>query len=162
MTWSSAMPLEKLRRDGAAIAKVGGKQIAFFHVEGQIYACNNRCPHEGYPLREGTVNGDCVLTCNWHGWKFDLRTGDNLFQGDRLRLYPTRLENGTVMVDIADPPPAERQARAIDSLRTAFGDHEYDRIAREVARLVKAGGDPGRAIVAAIRWSHDKLRFGMT
>ena len=162
MTWSSAMPLEKLRRDGAAITKVGGKQIAFFHVDGQIYACNNRCPHEGYPLREGTVNGDCVLTCNWHGWKFDLKTGDNLFQGDRLRLYPTRLENGTVMVDVTDPPPAERQARAIDNLRTAFGDHEYDRMAREVARLVKAGGDPGRAIIAAISWSHDKLRFGMT
>ena len=34
MTWISAMPLEKLRRDGKAIAKVGGKQIAFFHVDG--------------------------------------------------------------------------------------------------------------------------------
>jgi len=162
MTWTSAVPVEKLRRDGAAVAKVGGKQLALFLADGKIFACNNRCPHEGYPLREGTVNGDCVLTCNWHGWKFDLKTGDNLFQGDRLRLYPTRLENGTVMVDITDPPPAEQQARAIDHLRTAFDDHEYDRIAREVARLVKAGGDPARAVVAAIHWSHDRLRFGMT
>jgi nitrite reductase/ring-hydroxylating ferredoxin subunit len=162
MTWSSAVSVEKLRRDGAALAKVAGKQIALFFVDGQVFACNNRCPHEGYPLREGTVNGACVLTCNWHGWKFDLKTGANLFQGDRLRLYPTRLEDDMVMVDITDPPPEERQARSLEHMRTAFDDHEYDRIAREVARLVKAGGDPARAVVAAIRWSHDRLRFGMT
>src|SRR5262245_16167774 len=162
MTWSSSVSLEKLRRDGAAVAKVAGKQIALFFVDGQVYACNNRCPHEGYPLREGTVNGACVLTCNWHGWKFDLKTGANLFQGDRLRLYPTRLEDDMVMVDITDPPPEERQVRSLDHMRTAFDDHEYDRIAREVARLIKAGGDPARAVVAAIHWSHDRLRFGMT
>ena len=130
MAWTSALPVEKLRRSGAAVAKVGGKQIALFLVNGEIFACNNRCPHEGYPLREGTIDDKCVLTCNWHGWKFDLRSGENLFQGDRLRLYPTRLENGTVMVDTADPPAAERQARAIENLQTAFDDHEYDRIAQ--------------------------------
>ncbi|HEY7689332.1 MAG TPA: Rieske (2Fe-2S) protein, partial [Dongiaceae bacterium] len=129
---------------------------------GEIYACNNRCPHEGYPLREGTIDDKCVLTCNWHGWKFDLRSGENLYQGDRLRLYPTRLEDGTVMVDTSDPPAAERQAHAMENLQTAFDDHEYDRIAREVARLVKAGGDPARAVIAGIQWSYDRLRFGMT
>jgi nitrite reductase/ring-hydroxylating ferredoxin subunit len=162
MTWSPAVPLERLKRDGAAVAKIGGRQIALFLVDGEVFACNNRCPHEGYPLREGTVDGACVLTCNWHGWKFALRSGENLYRGDRLRLYPTRLENGTVLVDIADPPPEQRQARALANLKTAFDDHEYDRIAREVARLLKAGGAPERAIVAAIRWSHDRLRFGMT
>ena len=108
MAWTSALPVEKLRRSGAAVAKVGGKQIALFLVNGEIYACNNRCPHEGYPLREGTIDDKCVLTCNWHGWKFDLRSGENLYQGDRLRLYPTRLEDGTVMVDTSDPPAADR------------------------------------------------------
>jgi nitrite reductase/ring-hydroxylating ferredoxin subunit len=162
MTWISAMPLERLRRDGKVVAKLGGKQIALFAAGDAIFACNNRCPHEGYPLREGTLDDACVLTCNWHGWKFDLRTGDNLLQGDRLRTYPTKVADGAVWVDVSDPPPQERRARALENLRVAFDDHEYDRIARELARLRKANADPVEAVAAAIEWSHARLRFGTT
>jgi nitrite reductase/ring-hydroxylating ferredoxin subunit len=48
-----------------------------------------RCPHEGYPLAAGQVSpGDCVLTCNWHNWKFRLDTGECLIGGDHVRGYP--------------------------------------------------------------------------
>lgn len=162
MTWIAAMPVEKLRRDGKRVAKLGGKQIALFAFGDTVLACNNRCPHEGYPLREGTLDDACVLTCNWHGWKFDLRTGDNLLQGDRLRTYPTRIADGAVWVDVTDPPPEERRARALANLRTAFDDHEYDRMARELARLRKSNADPVDAVAEAIEWSHERLRFGTT
>jgi len=162
MTWISAMPLERLRRDGKVVAKLDGKQIALFAAGDTVFACNNRCPHEGYPLREGTLDNDCVLTCNWHGWKFDLRTGDNLLQGDRLRTYPTRIVDGAVWVDVTDPPSEQRRAQALANLLAAFDDHEYDRIARELARLRKANADPVEAVAAAIEWSHVGLRFGTT
>lgn len=162
MVWTSAIDYGRLKREGKAVVRLADKQIALFATGEDVFACNNRCPHEGYPLREGTVDGKCVLTCNWHGWKFDLRSGDNLYQGDRLRIYPTKIEKGAVWVDIADPPAAERQSRALSNLRTAFDDHEYDRVARELARLQKAGADPVDAIAAAIEWSHARLRFGMT
>src|SRR5215469_16750218 len=126
--WRPALPLERLRREGKAIVKVDGKQIAFFDTADGVRACNNRCPHEGYPLREGTLDGSCILTCNWHNWKFDLRTGANLYGGDGLRIYPTRLEAGDIWVDIADPPSALRQRKALANLRAAFDDHEYDRM----------------------------------
>ncbi len=125
-------------------------------------ACNNRCPHEGFPLREGTLDGACVLTCNWHNWKFDLATGANLYGGDRLRTYPTRIVDGEIWVDVADPPAAELRTRAIENLRAAFDDEDYDRMAREIARLAKAEGDPVSAIAAAIHWSHDRLQYGTT
>ena len=162
MVWTSAMPLERLLRDRQVVAKMGGKQIALFATGDAIYACNNRCPHEGYPLREGTVADGCVLTCNWHGWKFDLRSGENLLRGDRLRTYPTKIVDGTVWVNVSEPPMAERQAQAMTNLRSAFDDHEYDRMARELARLQKSAADPIDAVVAAIEWSHDRFRFGMT
>ncbi|MBV8652534.1 MAG: Rieske (2Fe-2S) protein, partial [Alphaproteobacteria bacterium] len=108
--WRKAVSLDRLRRDGKALAKIDGKQIALFDTAEGVFACNNRCPHEGYPLREGTLDGACVLTCNWHNWKFDLRDGANLYGGDRLRVYPTRLENGEVWVDVTDLPAEERQA----------------------------------------------------
>lgn len=162
MVWTSAMPLERLQRDRQVVVRLGGKQIALFAADDAIYACNNRCPHEGYPLREGTLADGCVLTCNWHGWKFDLRSGENLLQGDRLRTYPTKIVDGSVWIDVADPPAAERRAQAMTNLRSAFDDHEYDRMARELVRLQKAGADPVDALAAAIEWSHDRLRFGMT
>src|SRR5262245_14020120 len=162
MTWISAVPLERLRRDGKVVAKLGGKQIALFAAGDAVLACNNRCPHEGYPLREGTLDDACVLTCNWHGWKFDLRTGDNLLRGDRLRTYPTRIVDGAVWVDVTDPPPEQRREQALANLRTAFDDHEYDRMARELARLRKSNADPADAVAAAIEWSHARLRFGTT
>jgi nitrite reductase/ring-hydroxylating ferredoxin subunit len=161
MVWTEAIRHDELRRRGRAVVKIGRKQIALFEIGGAVHACNNRCPHEGYPLSEGALEG-CVLTCNWHGWRFDLGSGDNLYQGDRLRLYPTRLADGAVWVDVSDPPEAERQERALANLADALANHEYDRIARELARLEKAGGDPHQAIVAAILWSHDRLPFGTT
>jgi hypothetical protein len=67
-----------------------------------------------------------------------------------------------IWIDLTDPPAAERQAQALAHLRAAFDDHEYDRLARELARLAKADGDPVDALVAAIQWSHDRLEFGTT
>ena len=48
MAWEKAIPLDRLERDGRAVAKVGTRQIAFFRSGEDILACNNRCPHEGY------------------------------------------------------------------------------------------------------------------
>jgi nitrite reductase/ring-hydroxylating ferredoxin subunit len=162
MAWEKSVALDRLERDGRVVARIGGRQIALFKTEAGILACNNRCPHEGYPLREGSLDGACVLTCNWHNWKFDLNTGENLTGGDALRTYPTRIEAGEIWIDIVEPPVAERQATALADLREAFDDESYDRMARELARFAKAGGDPVEAVAHAISWSHDRLEFGTT
>lgn len=160
--WIEAAALATLRAKGKLVVRHAGKQVALFDTPHGVRACNNRCPHEGYPLSDGTLDGACGLTCNWHNWKFDLDTGDNLLGGDRLRVYPTELRDGAVWIDIADPPEAERQAAAMANMRDAFDDHDYERIAREVARLGLAGADPLDALRAAILWSHDRLEFGWT
>jgi len=152
---------------GVMVVKHDRKQIALFHRAGRVYACNNRCPHEGYPLSEGTLADDasgrgCLLTCNWHNWKFDLESGETLVGGDRLRRYPVRIAEGRVWVDVDDPPPQARIAAALEALHDSFRRHEYDRMAREIARIAKAGGDPLAALRAAIHWTHDRLEFGTT
>ncbi|MEM7207593.1 MAG: Rieske 2Fe-2S domain-containing protein [Pseudomonadota bacterium] len=160
--WQFAKPVEVVREKKAVLARVNGKQIALFDTPSGIRACNNRCPHEGYPLSEGSVSGECTLTCNWHNWKFDLNTGTNFYGGDQLRTYPVEVRGDDVWVNIAEPPFAQRHAKIIASLRDAFDDHEYDRIAREVARLIKVGGDPLDALRYAINWSWQKMEFGTT
>ena len=133
-----------------------------FHTADGLKACDNRCPHEGYPLSEGSLSTDCVLTCNWHNWKFNLDTGDNLFGGDRLRTYPLEIRDGVIWIDLTEQPYAERYARMRNSLHDAFEDYSYDRMARETARLIKIGADPLDVLRFAIDWSWQKLEFGWT
>ena len=159
--WHLAMPLDKLRAQGGEMLRIADRQIAFFYTEGEIRACDNRCPHEGYPLSEGSLS-KCILTCNWHNWKFDLDSGDNLYGGDRLRVYPTEIRGEEVWVDISEPPFAERYASITQSLHDAFDDYSYDRIAREIARLSRLGADPLDALRLAIDWSWRKMEFGWT
>lgn len=54
--------------------EIKGIWIAVFNVEGTFYAIDNACPHAGGPLGEGTLRGS-VVECPWHGWKFNVVTG---------------------------------------------------------------------------------------
>jgi nitrite reductase/ring-hydroxylating ferredoxin subunit len=161
-TWHKAMDAAALAAKGRAVVRLGGKQIALFHREGTPFACNNRCPHEGYPLAEGTLDHGCVLTCNWHNWKFDLSSGENLMGFDELPVYATKIVDGTVWVALTEEPAEARVDKARRALRGAYDDHDYERIARELARLRRAGADPVGGLVDAIAWSHDRFEFGMT
>ena len=53
--------------------------MALTHIDGAYYAMDNRCPHQGGPLGEGSIEagkgGECMLRCPWHGWDFDPKTG---------------------------------------------------------------------------------------
>jgi nitrite reductase/ring-hydroxylating ferredoxin subunit len=145
--------------------KLRGKHVALFLHQGEILACNNRCPHEGYPLVEGALDAACVLTCNWHNWKFDLKTGATIYGGDNLRIYPVKVEDGAVWLDTRDPPAAERIERALQHLDQAMAEYDTARIARELARLGTAGAKPelARAIRharAAARRDDPRLRSG--
>ena len=83
--WIKSVSCDALKRGGRKVFRFEGRQIVLFDTRQGIYACNNRCPHEGYPLREGVLDEQCRLTCNWHNWKFDLQTGEN--QRDGLWAY---------------------------------------------------------------------------
>ncbi len=160
--WVRAASVEALRDKGRTVFRLDGRQIALFDTEKGIFACNNRCPHEGYPLREGTLDGNCLLTCNWHNWKFDLETGENQREGDRLRIYPVEIRDGEVWIEIVDPPVDERLAKSLEDLKQGFDRHGYERLAREIARIARLGVDPAIAVREAIRWSHDRMEFGWT
>ena len=155
--WSD---LQEKRR---MVVKLGGKQIAMFlSRKGTVYACANRCPHEGFPLVEGSLDDECILTCNWHNWKFDLDSGATLVGGDTLRRYPVKVDGNDLVLDLSDPPPEVLIEKALTNLQESFPRHEYDRMAREIARLQQAGGDPLEALRQAVWWTHDHMEFGMT
>lgn len=162
--WQDVAALSDLGEKGRKVIKTAGKQIVLFRTGERILACNNRCPHEGFPLSEGNLGGEtgCVLTCNWHNWKFDLEDGETLVGGDKLRRYPVRVEGDRIHLDLSDPPAGQRITDALNNLADSFDRHEYDRMGREIARLQKAGGDPLDAIRRTLSETVEKFEYGAT
>ncbi len=56
---------------------IAGRAIAVANVDGSFHALSNSCPHAQGPLGEGTLTGP-VVSCPYHGWEFDVRTGSCL------------------------------------------------------------------------------------
>jgi nitrite reductase/ring-hydroxylating ferredoxin subunit len=82
--------------------RVGQTNIAVFDAGGALYAVENRCLHVGNPLDDGAVSEGCV-TCPWHGWRYDLRTGEHLTAFGRrhgVRTYRVRQEGDEVLVEV--------------------------------------------------------------
>ena len=152
----------ELGSNGRKLVRHDGKQVLVIAQEGRLFAIANRCPHEGYPLSEGTLGPGCVLTCNWHNWKFDLASGAALVGRDPVRSYEVAERNGEIFIDVRDPPSEELRARALYGLQAAILDNDRARMAREAARLERAGFDAREALAHALRFCNGRLEDGMT
>jgi nitrite reductase (NADH) small subunit/3-phenylpropionate/trans-cinnamate dioxygenase ferredoxin subunit len=63
---------------------VDGRAWALANVDGSFFAVDNNCPHNGGPLAKGELE-DRVLTCPWHGWRWDVASGANCWPGASWR-----------------------------------------------------------------------------
>jgi nitrite reductase/ring-hydroxylating ferredoxin subunit len=73
-TFIRATSLEELRAAGRRVVHLDGHTLALFLDGEDVHACDNRCPHMGFPLHRGTIK-DGILTCHWHHARFDLCSG---------------------------------------------------------------------------------------
>jgi nitrite reductase (NADH) small subunit len=74
--------------------------VALFNVGGQFFALDGVCPHQGGPLGKGCLTGT-VVTCPWHGWQFDVRTGQHTFSANvRQPSLKVQVEADEVFVDL--------------------------------------------------------------
>ena len=102
--------------NAARIVSVNDRSIGVFNVKGSYYALLNVCPHRGAGLCEGPVSGTTcptegrdfvygreneIIRCAWHGWEFDIRTGEFLVNPRiRARTYPVTVEGDSVFVHV--------------------------------------------------------------
>jgi nitrite reductase/ring-hydroxylating ferredoxin subunit len=113
-------PIEEIPDRGGVLLDLGGREIGIFKCDGKLYAYENRCVHRGGPVCSGTILGKTELElnqrgevlreyldddqmrliCPWHGWEYDLATGevahDRRF---RLRSYDVEVVEGVVYVE---------------------------------------------------------------
>jgi len=78
----------------------GGQEIALFNIDGAYYACTNRCPHAGAPLQNGFLTGT-VLTCPWHGWRFDLAAGPEAPK-DGVTRFPVTVQGDELLLHLPE------------------------------------------------------------
>ncbi len=80
----------------------GGRVIAVFQVAGQFYALDGLCPHAGGPIGTGTLRG-CVVTCPWHGWQFDVTTGQHsLSKNLKTTTFPLELRGEELWIELPE------------------------------------------------------------
>lgn len=92
--------LDELPPGHAKEVEHDGRIYALFNVGGEISAIDGICAHQGGPLAEGQLDGT-IVTCPWHGWQFDVRTGQATI-GTRIRqtVYEVRIEGRDVLVAV--------------------------------------------------------------
>ena len=80
---------------------VDGSEILLCNVEGNLYAIEDVCTHDGGPLDQGQLEGETVV-CPRHGATFDVRTGDALTLPAVVPVmtYPVTVEGDDVYVDV--------------------------------------------------------------
>ena len=92
--------LEELPQGTSKIVWIDNRTVALFNVNGTVYATDNNCPHSGGPLGKGTLDGE-VVTCPWHMWEFNVRTGINVFSPEeRIETYQVIVRGGRILVKL--------------------------------------------------------------
>src|SRR5271170_3003367 len=74
LTWHRVLSLDELPEGRVKTVSAGPHSFAVTHFEGRYAALENRCPHQGGPLGEGSIENGW-LRCPWHGYDYDPLTG---------------------------------------------------------------------------------------
>ncbi len=111
--WHKVLDLPGLGDDRVVTVTAGTTSIALSRFNGQYGALDNRCPHQGGPLGEGSIErgaeNQCWLRCPWHGWDFNPLTGESPGgHGDRLASFPVEEREDGIYVAIAEEAPSVR------------------------------------------------------
>jgi nitrite reductase/ring-hydroxylating ferredoxin subunit len=109
-------PADEFAERRVRIIEVAQRQIGIVRWDGDFYAVSNVCIHQGGPLCRGVLSARLdaaepgklalddstpVLACPWHGWEFDLRTGQAILDpAMRVRTFPVRVAAGRVVVEL--------------------------------------------------------------
>jgi nitrite reductase/ring-hydroxylating ferredoxin subunit len=94
-------PLADLPPGGSRRCQLGSREVAVFRAGDEVFAIDGNCPHRRGPL-DGEPLQDFVVTCPWHGWRFDVRTGISPDQPARVFCYKAEIVGGMVRISMPE------------------------------------------------------------
>lgn len=125
--WVSVGKTKDFPEGKVATVTVNNHDLCLANVKGEFYAIENRCPHRGGQLADGTLFNTTVV-CPLHAWDFDVRSGVSDYNPkDKVATYTVKVEEGEVKIDADAVQPEgmkagylERWARHGDSLERSM------------------------------------------
>ena len=112
--WYQVAEPDELPEGRVKTVTAGTKSMALTHFNGKYTAMDNRCPHQGGPLGEGSIevgkDGRCWLRCPWHGWDFDPETGKppGGHEDSGQKLYPVEVRDDGIYLALEPEPDRTR------------------------------------------------------
>ena len=108
LEWYKALDPGELPEGRVTAASCGDTTVAVTHYDGEYAALDNRCPHQGGPLGEGSIETG-LLRCPWHGWDFDPLTGETPGpHDDCVETFPVEERADGIYVGFPREEPHER------------------------------------------------------
>ncbi len=111
LEWHRVASLDELPSGRVKTVTAAHHSLALTHIDGKFTAMDNRCPHQGGPLGEGSLeigtDGQCWLRCPWHGWDFDPMTGrpPGGHEDSGQTLFPVEVRNDGIYVGLEAETP---------------------------------------------------------
>lgn len=99
-SWVSVAKADEIKCGEIRVADVDGAQIVVFNLDGEYYAIEDLCTHDGGKLTGGTIEGDEIV-CPRHGARFCIKTGAALTAPayEAVATFPIKVENGNIFVN---------------------------------------------------------------
>lgn len=112
-------PADGFTVDELKLVTVGRRELGVLRrADGKVHAVRNRCPHKGAPICKFPPTGTMlpgapgtlewgregeILRCPWHGFEFSIESGTRPYMESnmRLRIYPARIEDGHILIDMS-------------------------------------------------------------
>jgi nitrite reductase/ring-hydroxylating ferredoxin subunit len=142
------------------MVKVDGHRLCLVRTSEGVFALDQACPHEGYGLTTGELDGD-LITCAWHNWKFRVTDGACVLGEEGVRTHPVHVAaDGTLSVEFHEPDPAELRPQLLRSLRSGIENDYIGQVSRDIVRLLRADTDPGELIWEAVAYGAPRADFG--
>lgn len=143
------------------MVRVGDRRVVLVRTSTGFHALDNACPHEGYGLVQGGLDGE-LLTCEWHNWKFDVGDGSCVLGEEAVASHSVSVVGNEVIVTVHEPSPEAVRAAAVESLDRGIDNQYNGQIARDSLRLLHAGATPVDVVWQAIARTSPRTEDGFT
>ena len=100
LTWHKVLDTDELPEGRVKTVSCANAVLCLTHFKGEYAALENRCPHQGGPLGEGSIENG-LLRCPWHGWDFDPLTGKAPGFDDGVNSFPVQTREDGVYVGLS-------------------------------------------------------------
>ena len=101
IVWRKALDTDELPEGRVKPVTCEHQTVCMTHFKGQYAALDNKCPHQGGPLGEGSIEHG-LLRCPWHGWDYDPLTGKAPGFDDGVETFPVEIRDDGIYVGFDD------------------------------------------------------------